>query len=314
MNRAANRGRYLLLHITTLLSLVALLLAAGCSRTHPPVIFSITAEPDIVSPGEISTVTVEAGDMDGDELSYEWMVPAGRIEGSGKAVTWVSPETEGKYEVIVTVSDGSDSVAKTVAVTVSRNYYPLAVGNTWTFRDNNGNTINFEIVDTITIEGLGVTAFVKQMTSSGLEEAANFSYMAKNSDGVHQYGMGGSSAGGDTIIFSPELPIYKFPLVQGELWEVKFDVKVPEGYFVGEGTATYQVVSEEDLTVEAGSFQHVFQVKEDFTWELLGDQIDHIVTHHWLAPNVGIVKFVQEETIGGETVVTEAALQSYSLE
>ena len=73
------------------------------------------------------------------------------------------------------------------------------------------------------------------------------------------------------------------------------------------------MVSEEELTVEAGSFQHVFQVKEDFTWELLGREIDHIVSYHWVAPNVGIVKFAQEETIGGETVVIEATLKSYSL-
>ncbi len=301
---------------------LCLVLAQGCGEeeSNPPIIFEVTAKPAIIPPGESATITVEAGDMDRDELSYQWTVPAGQIEGSGKTVAWRSPETEGKYELTVTVSDGSNSVNGSVAVWVWRprpgDYYPLEVGNTWTYQDNNGNNIDFEIIDTIIIEGdeSDEEAFVKQMTTSELEDAVNYSYVAKNSDGVIQYGMGGSNAGGDTITFAPTLPIYKFPLIPGDSWEIAFDVKVqPGGFYVGSGTAIYEVVSEEDLTVEAGSFKHVFQVKEDFTWELIGREITHIITYHWLAPNVGIVKFVQEDTIGGETRVIEAVLYSYSL-
>lgn len=319
MDKIRNGERYFSLYIATSLALVLLALGCGEEDSRPPIIFTITAEPDIVPPGQASTLTVEAGDPDRGELSYAWTVPAGRIEGNGKTVTWLSPEVEGKYSLTVTVSDGSDSVADIVTVWVwaprPGDYYPLEVGNTWTFRDSNDNTINFEIIDTIDIWGdtSDTTAFVKQMTTSGLEDAANFSYVAKSSDVVHQYAMGGSNAGGDTIIFSPELSIYRFPLIPGESWEIEFNVKLPEGFFVGSGTAVYEVVLEEDLTVEAGSFQHVFQVKEDFTWELLGREIDHIITYHWVAPNVGTVKFVQEENIGGETIITEATLQSYSL-
>jgi len=297
-------------------SLALALLVLGCDKTEPhsPIIFSLTTEPDdIILPGEASTVTVEAGDADGDELSYEWSASAGVIEGSGKTVTWLSPETEGKYELTVMVSDGSTPVSETVTIRVSRDYYPLAVGNTWTYKDSDGNTVTFEIVDTVNIEILGVTAFVKQMTTSNLDQAANFSYIARTSDGICQYGMGGSNAGGDTITFSPELPIYRFPPILRESWTVEFDVKLEFGYFVGSGTAEYQVVSQEELTVEAGTFQNVFKIKEDFTWELEGEQLDHIITYHWLAADVGIIKFMQEETIGEQTIITEATLQSYVL-
>lgn len=317
-------GRYLSSQVIVFLSLALVVLASGCGEEdpNPPIIFSVTAKPPIVPPGEAATLTVEAGDIDKDELSYQWTVPVGEIEGSGNTVTWKAPETEGKYNLNVTVSDGVDSVMGSVGVWVwaprPGDYYPLEVSNTWTYQDENDNTINFEIIDTILIEGdtSDTEAFVKQMTTSASEltDAVNYSYVVKDDDGVQQHGMGGSNAGGDTITFSPTLPIYKFPLIPGESWEIMFDVKVqPGGFFVGSGTATYEVVSEEELTVKAGSFNHVFQVKEDFTWELLGREIDHIVTYHWLAPNVGIVKFVQEETIGGETIVTEASLRSYSL-
>ncbi|MFC1716366.1 PKD domain-containing protein [Candidatus Poribacteria bacterium] len=297
------------------LSLAIALLIFGCGESDPrsPIIFSVTSEPEMVSPGEGSTIVVEAGDPDSDELFYTWTVSAGTIHGDGKTVEWLSPETEGKYELEITVSDGSNSVSETVTLRVSRNYYPLTVGNTWTYKDSDGNTVNFEIVDTVDIEALGITTFVKQVTTSDLEEAANFSYIATSSDGVSQYGMGGSNAGGDTITFSPELPIYKLPPIHRESWSVDFDVKLEFGYFVGTGTATYEVISEDELTVEAGTFQHVFQTKEDFNWELEGDQIDHIITRHWLAPDVGIIKFTQEETIGGQTIITEASLQSYTV-
>ena len=158
-----------------------------------------------------------------------------------------------------------------------------------------------------------VAPYIPQMTTSELEGAANFTYIARSSEGISQYGMGGSSAGGDTITFSPELPIYRFPPITRESWSVEFDVKLEFGFPVGTGTATYEVVSNEELTVEAGTFQDVFQIKEDFTWEFDSEQIDHIVTRHWLAPDVGIIKFSQEDTIGGQTIVTEAVLQSYTV-
>ncbi len=303
------------IYIVIPLYLLLAVLCLGCDNTEPhsPIIFSMTAEPGMVSPGETSEITVVADDADDDELSYAWEASAGTVDGTGKTVTWVSPDAEGKYQVTVTVSDGANSVAETVMVRVSRNYYPLTVGNAWSFRDNNDNVIDFEIVDTINIEVLDVTAFVKRMTTSELEGAANFSYVARTSDGVCQYAMGGSNAGDDTITFSPELPIYRFPPTPGESWQVEFEVELEFGFSVGNGVAVYEVMSAEDLTVEAGSFENVFKIKEDFTWELFGDEIDHIVTYHWLAPDVGIVKFVQEETIGGQTIVTEATLKSYSL-
>ncbi|MBD3184868.1 PKD domain-containing protein [Candidatus Poribacteria bacterium] len=307
--------------LITIFSLTILALIPGCGEdeSDPPIIFSLIAEPEIVAPDQTATLTVEAGDVDEDPLTYIWTAAAGNINGSSKTVSWSPPQEEGRYEITVTVSDGNDSVSQSIILWVwiprPGDYYPLEVGYSWTFEDSDGNTINFEIIDTIEIQGLesDTTAYVKQTTSSDLPDAANFTYINIDSDVVYQYAMGGSNAGGDTIIFSPELPLYKLPLIPGETWEVEFNVKLPEGFFIGNGRATYEVISEEDLTVEAGSFEHVFKIKEDFTWELLGNEIDRIITYHWLAPNVGIVKFTQEENVGGENIHTEATLKSYYL-
>ena len=39
--------------------------------------------------------------------------------------------------------------------------------------------------------------------------------------------------------------------------------------------------------------------------QLAGDQITQIVTYSWLAPDVGVIKFVQENTVGGLTTITD---------
>jgi len=304
------------LYITISLLLVIVLLVPGCGEesSEPPIIFSITAEPDIIPPGETSTITVKAGDPDQDDLSYVWTAEDGQIQGDGKSIVWSSPATEGKYNLTVTVSDGVDSVTQTVGIWVwtprQGDYYPLEIGNQWIFKDTEGNTINFEIIDTIDISG--ATAYVKQTKFSSADEPT-YTYMAKNSDLISQHAMGGSNIGGDTLIFEPQLPIYKLPLVPGNSWEAEFTVWVPDGYYVGSGTTLSEVVSVEDLTVEAGTFQNVFKVKEDFTWELIGQEVIHILSYHWLAPNVGVVKLFQEQEVGGEIITTEASLKSYSL-
>jgi len=306
-------------HIKSIIIIVfAILLIYGCGGddSQPPIIFSVAAEPKIVAPGESSKITVEAGDPDKDKISYTWSASGGRIDGTGKAVTWVSPEAEGKYDLTVTVSDGSGTAEGSITLRVWKprpgDYYPLEVGNKWTFVDKNSNTIVFEIIDTIDISG--TKAFVKQTTTSGLEGAVNFSYVSRDAKGINQHALGGASAGDDTIIFSPPLPLYKFPLIPEESWETEFDVKVPDGFFVGSGKAIYEVISEEDITVEAGTFHNVFQTREDFVWEILGQELDRTISRQWLAPDVGMVKFINQQTRGGETITTEATLQSYSFQ
>jgi hypothetical protein len=297
------------------LTIILLIIGCGDNEQNPPIIFSINADPKIVLPGESANITVEAGDSDKDKLSYLWVASAGSVEGTGKSVVWKSPQNEGKYELTVTVSDGASSVSETTFIRVwtprPGDYYPLAIENKWTYKDKQDSIIDFEIVDTIDISG--TQAFVKMTTTSNIENAVNYSYVAKGSDVINQHAVGGSSAGDDTIIFSPVLPLYKFPLIPGESWEVEFSVSVPGGYYVGNGKAKYEVVSEESVTVKGGTFNHVFQVKEDFVWEIFGQELDRTISRQWLAPNVGIVKFVNEQTRGGETFSTEAELQSYSL-
>ncbi len=55
-----------------------------------PVINSITINPVFVRVGTTTTVTVDATDSDGDNLSYSWTVALGDIIGSGKQVRYTA--------------------------------------------------------------------------------------------------------------------------------------------------------------------------------------------------------------------------------
>ena len=73
----------------------------------PPVISSIAVDPEKAAPSETVSVEVVAADPDGDELTYDYTVTGGTIQGSGAFVSWMTPDTEGGYTVSVTVFDGT---------------------------------------------------------------------------------------------------------------------------------------------------------------------------------------------------------------
>lgn len=55
-----------------------------------PVINSITVDPIFIRVGTSTTITVDATDPDGDNLSYSWSVALGDIIGSGNQVRYTA--------------------------------------------------------------------------------------------------------------------------------------------------------------------------------------------------------------------------------
>ena len=87
----------------------------------------------------------------------------------------------------------------------------------------------------------------------------------------------------------------------------------PELFPIGGGSDEFEVLSEETLTVPAGTFENVFQVQETFKWNIFDHPLDTTVVQKWLAPNVGIVKFTQSQTRGDVTVDVTFELESFKL-
>jgi hypothetical protein len=313
--------------------------AVGCggdessSLNVAPHILVFEAESNIVPPGTEVPIRLEAGDIEGHSLSYTWTVTGGELTENASGALWRAPEVERKYQIEVTVSDGENATRSTLDIQVWRtrpgDYYPLAVGNVWHYRDASGAEITFEIVDTIQIQRAGgetIESFVLQKSSKaeGLENVVNYSYLGTSLDekgevsAIVQHAQNTTSGTGDTILFVPYLPLYQFPLIPGEKWEVNFQAQlVPELFPIGGGLDEFEVISEDTVTVSAGTFEHVFQVQESFRWgfdiENQNVPLDITVVKKWVAPDVGIIKFTQSQTRGDVTVDTVFELESFEL-
>src|SRR5512136_1367660 len=72
---------------------------------RPPVIASLVADADWITPLGSVQVTCNATDPDGDELGYEWTATRGNISGTGAVVNWTAPQEVGIYNVTVVVRD-----------------------------------------------------------------------------------------------------------------------------------------------------------------------------------------------------------------
>jgi len=89
-------------------------------RTNdPPIVFSLTAGAEWITPSGNLEVTCNASDLDGDELSYDWSATTGSISGTGPVVSWTAPQEVGTYEISVVVEDGyGGSATKTLSLSV----------------------------------------------------------------------------------------------------------------------------------------------------------------------------------------------------
>ncbi|MFP3898716.1 MAG: PKD domain-containing protein [Dehalococcoidia bacterium] len=92
----------------------------------PPVIVSLQGDQERVFPSESIQFVCTALDPDGDQLTYQWSASAGTVDGEGAMITWTAPESEGLYNIRVTVTDASDEEATThVTITVKANQAPI---------------------------------------------------------------------------------------------------------------------------------------------------------------------------------------------
>jgi hypothetical protein len=87
--------------------------------TEPPIITAVTAEPNVIRTGESCTITCNAENPAGGELSYSWKVGLGDIVGQGNVVRYsAAPCCVGVNQITVIVSNGGGSDSETVEVRV----------------------------------------------------------------------------------------------------------------------------------------------------------------------------------------------------
>ena len=301
-------------------------LAVGCGdgggvdKNHPPNVTVLYVTPENPEPFSLANITYSALDVDGDPIRLSWSASAGEIVfGEELETIWHTPE-EGWHQIALTASDGASSVTKSIDVLVweprKGNFYPLAVGNLWTYLDQDGNEVTIEIIDKIEVENADRFSYVMETrtTDPNVEEnVSNYAYVGRVEDGIEQHGLNVIFGSSDTLLFDPWLPLYRFPLIPGKEWSQKFTAYLPDGIPVGSGTASYRVIEEAEIETPAGAFQHAILVEEDFKWTLGGFEIDRTVSRKWLAPDVGIIRIEQTQTRGEQTEERRVQLIDYNL-
>jgi outer membrane protein OmpA-like peptidoglycan-associated protein len=79
-------------------------------------------EPCSVEVGKSATVTADAQDPDGDQLTYKWSAPTGTLQNPADRQTlWTAPQQPGPVPATITVADGKGGTASdTVTIQVVR--------------------------------------------------------------------------------------------------------------------------------------------------------------------------------------------------
>ena len=134
--------------------------AAPAGPNAAPAIISLEAATERIAPLDTCDITCEAGDVDGDSLTYTWTTDQGEVFGEGRKVKWGAPDVEGLFRVSVTVDDGRGGTAeRSISLRVRNNYAPkiqsLSASPEWakpgtstyiacTATDDDGDEVSYE--------------------------------------------------------------------------------------------------------------------------------------------------------------------------
>jgi len=101
-------------------STVGLVSITALQPNRAPTISVMTpADGTDYGPGDTTTCSVTASDLDANPLTYKWTATGGSFTGTGSSVTWKAPETAGTFTITCEVTDGKGGVglaSRTVTV------------------------------------------------------------------------------------------------------------------------------------------------------------------------------------------------------
>lgn len=108
-----------------------LLTASSCTTVtnRGPIIASLEAEAEWITPLDSLQVTCTASDADGEGLSYEWITTGGDISGTGADAIWTAPEEVGMYDITVVVDDGHGGEDTAFLTLITSNGPPPSIQN-----------------------------------------------------------------------------------------------------------------------------------------------------------------------------------------
>lgn len=200
-------------------------------------------------------------------------------------------------------------------------YFPLTVGNEWTYQDNVQSAASRVQARTVKVTGStdvnNVQCHIMEIITDGKLTSQDF--LALDEKGVLAYK---KEMGSSVFLFSPPLCQLKLPIAAGQEWEWQGDFPG-----IGESKLFFIVEGQEEVSVPAGKFKAFKVVMKAFD-KKTSDQYDAMrlmftgssnvkvepiepicVQTRWVSKDVGIVK----ETFKIKDVIITSELKSYSL-
>ena len=189
------------------------------------------------------------------------------------------------------------------------NYYPAEVGNTWVYLSDDGSekrTYTLEVPEHTDVEGLIALNITNEALGTDVAVTDTYLITVKN-DGsllLHQSAINYGVFGIAEATFDPPVTFFPAELPLGHTWQIVMEIVVKIAGPVT-STSSIEVVAIEDVETAAGVFEDC--VKLEISQKDVGAlAVVRQTYYQWLAPDIGLVKYINEQDILYE-------LQSYNL-
>lgn len=182
----------------------------------------------------------------------------------------------------------TDKTKKVIPKEQNPNYYPVEVGNTWTYKVTaNGNeaTITTTIAKHEIIDGV-------KLSRLECEGIAVTEHLIQTDKGVFRHRLNGGE-------IDPPFNLLPYPAKVGSKWKGNFIAMNEKGDFKGE------ILAEETIDVPAGKFKTV-RIRI-----VLNQNDKNISTEYWFAKDVG---FVKQRMVIGEDLTIVLELEKYAIQ
>ena len=191
----------------------------------------------------------------------------------------------------------------------AENYYPAEVGNTWIFLSADGNeqrTYTLEGPERTGVEGLIELKITTEALGTDVAVIDTYFLTVDNARGLllHQSAVDQGAFGIAKGTFDPPVTFFPAELPLGHTWQIVVETTLK---IVGAvtSTSTIEVVAIEDVETPAGAFEDCVKLKITQR-DVLALAVFRETSYQWLAPDIGPVKYLNDQDILYE-------LESYNL-
>ena len=213
----------------------------------------------------------------------------------------------------------------TFAITATaQDYYPTVVGNTWVFLNADGTEKRTYTIEEAEGEAKGIIILRIYTETLGTDTVDDDVYYISDDNGdllLHKTHLNEGAFGIAAAILDPPTLFFPSVLPLGRTWDV---VTTTELKLVGTAntTSTITVVDIEDLETPAGTFENCVKLEINRKVATAVATL-RFTSYQWLAPDVGPVKYVDDQdivyelqsyTLLGETQVEETQVETPQVE